>query len=242
MYNYQDINIFYTYTNNNSSKTLIYLHGWGQNIQMMEPIAKPFMHEHNILIIDLPGFGKSEEPKTTWSLQDYATMLNNLVNHLKIKNPILIGHSFGGKIAIVYAALYQTSKLVLIASPYKVAIKKISLKIKILKKLAKIPFLTNLVEKIKKNMGSTDYRNATKQMRDILVKHINTDVSTNCTKIKCPTIILWGTKDTAVDIKNAYEIEKLIYDAAVIPYEGCTHYVYLEDLNKTIKIIKSFIS
>lgn len=241
MFHYQDININYVFKNNNSSKTLVFLHGWGQNIEMMEPIAKPFYNEFNILIIDLPGFGKSEEPKTVWSLTDYANMVNALINDLKCQNITLIGHSFGGKISIVYASLYKISKLILIASPYKVSKKKVSLKVKILKKMAKISIFKKWAEETKKKMGSLDYRNATPKMRDILVKHVNTDTTDNLKLIKCPTIILWGTNDTTISIDNAYEIENLISDSAVIPFIGKSHFVYLEDLNKTIEIIKSFV-
>lgn len=242
MFHYEDINIHYTYVNNSSKKTLVYLHGWGQNIEMMMPIAKPFMQSENILIIDLPGFGKSGEPKTVWSLADYATMVYELLNKLDLKNPIVIGHSFGGKVALFYASMYKIEKLVLLASPYKVANPKVSLKVKLLKKLAKIPLLKQIAENCKKNMGSTDYRNASPKMRSILVKHINTDATEICKKINCPTIMIWGTKDTAVPLKDAYEMEKLIKNSAVLEYPEKTHYAYLEDINKTINILKSFIS
>ena len=119
MFVYQDIHIHYKFIDNNSEKTLLFLHGWGQNIEMMEPIAKPFMNEYNVLILDLPGFGKSSEPKTVWSLEDYATMVNAFVKKFKLNHLILIGHSFGGKIAILYASLYKVEKLILLASPYK---------------------------------------------------------------------------------------------------------------------------
>ena len=111
MFQYQSIHIHYKYIDNNNEKTLIYLHGWGQNIEMMEPIAKPFMNEYNILILDLPGFGKSNEPKDIWSLEDYATMLHSLIDKLKIKKIILIGHSFGGKIALIYASIFKVVKI-----------------------------------------------------------------------------------------------------------------------------------
>ncbi len=241
MFIYDNIKIHYFYKNNQAKKTIVYLHGWGQNIEMMEPIAKPFCEDQNVLILDLPGFGLSEEPKSVWSLEDYATMIHALIEKLKCKEIVLIGHSFGGKIAIIYASLYKISKLVLIASPYKISGKKVSLKVKILKRLAKIPILKNWTLKMKQKMGSTDYRQATPRMRDILVKHVNTDTTENLKKIECPTIILWGTNDTEAGIENAYEIESFIQDAAVIPFVGRTHYVYLEELNKTIKIIKSFI-
>lgn len=241
MFQYQDINIHYTYTNNNHDKTIVYLHGWGQNIQMMEPIAKPFEKNVDTLILDLPGCGKSGEPNNVWSLEDYADMVHALVEKLKIKKVILVGHSFGGKISIIYASKYKVEKLILLASPYKVKIKKISLKVRILKKLAKIPFLKNIANRMKKNMGSTDYKNASPKMRPILVKHVNTDVSEFCEDIKCPTLIIWGTKDEDATLDNAYELEKLIQNSAVIEYPGLSHYAYLEDLNKTISIIKSFI-
>ena len=93
----------------------------------------------------------------------------------------------------------------------------------------------------KKHIGSTDYKNASETMRKILVEHVNLDITEDVKKIKCPTIIIWGTLDKAVDIEIAYELEKLINDAAVITYEGCSHYAYLERLNQTVNIIKNFI-
>ena len=60
-------------------------------------------------------------------------------------------------------------------------------------------------------------------------------------KIKCPTLIIWGTNDEAVSIEDAYELEKIIKDSAVIEYEGCTHYAYLERLNQTVNVLRSFI-
>ena len=60
-------------------------------------------------------------------------------------------------------------------------------------------------------------------------------------KIKCPTLIVWGTMDRAVPVEDAYELEKLINDSGVVVYEGCTHYAYLERLAQTVKVINSFI-
>jgi pimeloyl-ACP methyl ester carboxylesterase len=241
MFKYDDININYEYIDNKKKKTLVYLHGWGQNIEMMEPIAKPFKKNYNVLILDLPGFGKSEEPKTIWTLDYYVLMVHELIKKLDITNPVLIGHSFGGKISIIYASKYKVDRLILLSSPYKVAIKKVSFKVKMLKKMAKIPGLGGIANFFKKHMGSTDYKNASDTMRAILVKHVNTDATENLKKIDVPVIVIWGTNDTTVDISNAYEIEKLVKDCAVIPYEGRTHFAYLENLQQTINIIDSFI-
>lgn len=242
MFVYDDINVNYEYIDNKSNTTLVFLHGWGQNIQMMLPIAKPFCKKHNVLLIDFPGHGKSEEPKYAWELDKFVDLVHELITSLKIKKPVLIGHSFGGKVSIIYASKYEISKLVLLSSPYTIGIKKQPLKVRVIKKAAKIPGLKTLANYFKKHMGSTDYKNATPIMRDILVKHVNTDTTENCKKITVPTIIIWGTNDVTVSIDNAYEIEKLIKDSAVIPYEGMDHFAYFYDKDRTVRIIESFIS
>lgn len=238
---YKDTSINYQYYDNSSKTCIIYLHGWGQNINMMMPIAKPFIKRDNVLIIDLPGFGDSEEPKEVWSIYDFADMVHELTKELKIKNPILIGHSFGGKISLVYASKYETRKLVLLASPYKKNIKKDNFKTKLLKFMKKIPGLGGLAEKAKKYFGSTDYKNASVMMRKVLVKHVNLDVSDDAKKIKCPTLLIWGTKDEAVSYDDAVELEKLISNCGLVTYEGNTHYAYLERLTQTNNVLRTFI-
>ena len=241
MFEYDSIKINYKDYGKKDGSVIVYLHGWGQNIEMMEPIANPFIDTHRLIILDLPGFGSSKEPKTVWSLEDYADMVHTLLESLGIKKPNLIGHSFGGKISIIYASKYEVERMILLASPFEVKIKKPSLKIRILKKLAKVPGIGIIANKIKQNMGSTDYRNATPMMRNIMVKHVNTDATENAKQIKCPTFIIWGDVDAAVPVEDAYKLEKLIPDSGLTIYENCTHYAYLERLGQTNAIIKSFI-
>ena len=241
MYDYDGIKINYKESGPKDQNGLIFLHGWGQNIAMMEPIAKPFHKDHHILIVDLPGFGLSDEPKTVWDLSDYVEMLHSLIQKLKFKNVTLIGHSFGGKIALLYTLKYPVNKLVLLASPYKKKIKELTNKQKILKKLSKVPILNKFADIAKRHIGSTDYRNSTPLMRDILVKHINTDISEEIKGIKCPTLIIWGTEDEAVSYEDGVELECIIPDSGLVTYEGCTHYAYLERLNQTISILESFL-
>ena len=222
-------------------KTLVLLHGWGQNIDMMKPVGDKLQKNNRIIIIDLPGFGETKEPNSLWTIYDYAEAVHELLKSLKIDNPILIGHSFGGKISLIYASLYRVYKLILFGSPYKKEIKKLSTKTKILKKLKKVPLLNKFEGFAKKHIGSTDYKNASEFMRKILVEHVNLDITEDVKKIKCPTLLVLGTNDTEVNVEEAYELEKLIPDSGVVVYEGCTHYAYLERLPQTIKVIKSFI-
>lgn len=222
-------------------KTIVLLHGWGQNIQMMKPIGDAISEENNVIIFDLPGHGLSEEPKFAWTVYDYVDAIKQCLDELNIKKPILIGHSFGGKISLLYASMYEVEKLILFGSPFKKEIKKESLKLKTLKTLKKVPGLNKLENFAKKHIGSVDYRNASDIMRQILVNTVNLDIEEEVKKISCPTLIVWGTLDEAVPIERAYELEKLIKDAGVVVYEDCTHYAYLERLGQTISVINSFL-
>lgn len=235
------VNINYINYGNKDGETIVLLHGWGQNIEMMKMLGDPLSKFCNIIILDLPGYGKSDEPPFAWSVYDYVEMLKKLLDNLNVKNPILIGHSFGGKISLLYASKYPTKKLVLFGSPFKKEVKKESLKLKTLKTLKKVPVLNKLEGFAKKHIGSDDYRNASPIMREILVGTVNLDIEEEVKKIKSPTLIVWGDLDEAVPIERAYELEKLIPDAAVILYEGCTHYAYLERLGQTINILNNFI-
>lgn len=241
IHTFDDIDIHYERYGNGQGKTIIFLHGWGQNIEMMQPIAKPFMTEFDIIIVDLPGHGKSSEPTRVLKMPDFAECIRSLVEKLKIIKPILVGHSFGGKVALLYASKYEVEKLILFGSPFKKEIQKESLKLKTLKTLKRVPGLNKFEEFAKKHIGSTDYRNASPIMRQILVSHVNYDITEEIKKIKSPTLIIWGTNDAEVDISRAYELESLLQDAGLVVYEGCTHYAYLENLNQTIRVMGSFL-
>ncbi len=236
----QDVNIHYEQYGT-TSRPIVFLHGWGQNIEMMKPIADPLQDTHNIIIIDLPGYGESSEPTTIWTVDDYVECIHTLLDKLKIENPIFVGHSFGGKISLLYASKYAVEKLVLFAAPFKKEIQTLSWKTKTLKTLKKVPILNKLEGFAKRHIGSTDYRNASPRMRDILVKTVNLDITEEVKKIKCPTLLVWGTNDDAVPVERAYELEKLIKDAGVVIYDGATHYAYLENLKKTISILHNFL-
>ena len=236
-----DVDINYIIYGNSKGKNVVLLHGWGQNIDMMKPIGNNISDKYNVTIIDLPGFGKSSEPTYIWKIDDYVECINKLLKELKIKKPIMIGHSFGGKITLLYASIYETEKIVLFGSPYTKEVQKLSTKTKILKTLKKVPVLNKMEGFVKKHIGSTDYKNSTEIMRKILVETVNYDITNNVKKISVPTLLIWGTNDEAVSIELARQLEKLIKDCGLIEYEGCTHYAYLERLDQTINILNSFI-
>lgn len=235
----RDINI--NYVQYGSGPDVVLLHGWGQNIAMMDPVGIPLSKNFKITILDLPGYGNSGQPTNALTLDDYYEIIDEFFSKLNIKKPILIGHSFGGRIALIYAAKKEVKKLILFGTPFEKRLKKLSLKIKILKLLKKIPFLKQFEEMAKKHIGSTDYRNANPIMRQILVNTVNADLSDLAKNISCPTILIWGSEDHEVPVEEAEKLETLIKDAGLIIYSGCTHYAYLENLSQTINILNNFL-
>ena len=236
-----DIYINYIDYGNNEKDTIVLLHGWGQNIEMMNGIGNCFKKNNRIVVIDLPGHGKSEEPKEAYTVLDYVLCIHKLLQKINVVNPIIIGHSFGGKIGLLYSSKYEVKKLVCLASPFKKNIKKDSLKTKALKTAKKIPLLNKLEVFAKKHIGSSDYRNSSDMMRKIMVLTVNYDITEEVKKIKCPTLLIWGTNDEAVNYNDALELESLIKDCGLVTYEGCTHYAYLERFNQTIEVLRSFL-
>ena len=235
----KDVNI--SYVQYGEGKDIIFLHGWGQNIEMMKPIGDPLSNNFRITILDLPGFGESDEPTYPWTISDYSLMLEELVKELKIKKPIIIGHSFGGRIAIRYSSHNPISKLVLFGSPCIRQQKSLPLKIRILKSLKKLPGMNSVGEFMKKYIGSRDYKAASKMMREILVNTVNEDLAPYARQIEEDTLLIWGDMDTEAPIEDAKDLEKIMPNAALITLRG-THYAYLENIGQVINILQVFLN
>lgn len=236
------ININYNLIYNEKNKnTLVLLHGWGQNTIMMQPIEDYFKEEVNVLNIDLPGFGKSDEPEEVMTIEDYTNLVNQIIEKLNLKNIIMLGHSFGGRIGICYASKYKVEKLILCSSPFIKRLNNKSLKLKVLKFLKKIPVLNKLEDYAKSKVGSTDYKNASIMMRKVLVETVNTDLTENVKKITVPTILLFGQIDEVVPLEEGEKLQSLLVDGHLIVYPNCGHFAYFDDINRTNKILDSFI-
>ena len=233
----KDLNI--NYIQYGEGKDIVLLHGWGQNIEMMKPIGDNFSDRFRITILDLPGFGESDEPKNTWKIDDYELLLEEFIEKLKIKKPIMIGHSFGGRLAIRYSARNTIEKLVLFGSPCIRVQEALPLKVRLLKSLKKLPGMDSFGEYMKKYIGSRDYKAASPVMRQTLVEVVNEDLSKYAKEIEEPTLLIWGENDTEAPVAEAKELEKIMLDAALIILPG-THYAYLENLQQVVNILNNF--
>ena len=201
-------NVLVNYIQYGEGKDILLLHGWGQNIEMMKMLGDNFSDRFRITILDFPGFGLSEEPSESWTIKDFADMLDEFVKELGIKKPIIMGHSFGGRVAIRYSADHVVEKIVLFGSPCVREERELPLSVKILKGIKKLPGMDKIGEFAKNYIGSRDYKAASPIMRQTLVDVVNEDLSKYAKEIDCPTLLIWGENDTEAPVEDAVIDEK----------------------------------
>lgn len=232
-------NIDINYIQYGEGKDILLLHGWGQNIEMMRMLGDPFANRYRITILDLPGFGESSEPEEPWNMSKYSEMLEEFIKLVNVTKPIIIGHSFGGRLAIRYSANHSVEKVVLFGAPCIRMQKELPMHVKVLKTIKKIPIMDSIGEYMKKYIGSRDYKAASPIMRQTLVNVVNEDLSDYAKHIEAPVLLIWGENDTEAPVSEATLLEKIMPDAALIILPG-THYAYVENLGRVITILDNF--
>lgn len=231
-------------------KPLVLLHGWLASSETMKPLQKHLSKNFKVYNVDIIGFGKSELPDKPMNTNDFGDFLANFVKQLNIENPILIGHSHGGRTAINYAGrkLGKINKIVLIDSAGIKPKRSISYYIKIytykiVKKVLKIfpKSLEKTREKILNKFGSADYKASPEILRKTMNIIINEDQKKIMKNINVPTLMIWGDKDTATPLSDAKQIEKIIPNSGIAVLEGTGHFSYLEKLPQCCIILDEFL-
>lgn len=230
---------------------MILLHGWGCQSSTLASIEQIASERHTVYNIDLPGFGKSPEPAAVWGVEDYTRMLEQFVKALNINRPILLGHSFGGRVSILYSSRNDVDRIILVDAAgvkprrtLKYYLRVYSFKAG--KRLARI-FLgkqkaSQAVERMRSKRASADYAAASPRMRAILSKVVNEDLRRYMPKIKAPALLIWGENDTATPMRDARIMEKLIPDAGLVSFPGCGHYSFLDNPFQFAAVLRSFIN
>lgn len=244
-YIYQNKIVYYKIVG--SGKPIIMLHGWGQTGDTFNYIANNISYKCMVYLIDLPGFGKSEEPLVYYDLNQYVDLLNKFIIDLNIDNPVILGHSFGGRIALRYATYHENiNKLILIScagiKPHDALKSKIKVFIyKTKKKYYKITKNIIKYNLLIENSGSTDYKNASTIMKKTLSSVVSTYLDKEIKQIKCSTLLIWGKSDLVTPLKDAYKIKKKIKQSNLIVIEGAGHFSYLDSKRYVTKIISDYI-
>ncbi|MBD3329719.1 alpha/beta fold hydrolase [Candidatus Dojkabacteria bacterium] len=213
---------------------LIILHGWGQEKSQWSIFADKIGQTISTEVFDLPGFGKEPINKNVKTVKEYAQWTTKLIENKRGNHKvILMGHSFGGRIAAEIAVNNPSwlKSLILIAAP---CIRIPSLKNQILGSLAKIASSvipeSKLKDKIIIKFGSEDYiRARNTELEEIFRAAIGYDQSHQLGKINIPTSLVWGESDTEVPVSIAKKMLTLIPDCKLTILPDTGHNIHLEN-------------
>ena len=213
--------ISYELYNLDKKDTIIFLHGWGSNKEIMK-LFKDNFKEHKLLFIDMPGFGKSETDEV-WTTYKYAQKIDNFLESLNIEKFCIVGHSFGGKVGTLLNPKY----LILLSSAGIVEKKPLKVKLKIkLYKLLK-PFG---IAKIKKLFVSDDVKGMSENMYQTFKNVVDEDFREEFRKCTSKSLVFGGSEDKAVS-PNSNKIISNLLDAPYIMLSG-EHYFFTNTKNK----------
>lgn len=238
------------YTVQGSGSPIVLMHGWGCNLTTLASIETVAAENHTVYNVDFPGFGKSEEPSEVWGVEKYTQLIEAFIKLENIENPILLGHSFGGRVSILYSSRNKVKKLILVDAAGVKPRRSLKYYFKVYTyKIGKclMPLIygkkgaQKRIEDMRAKRGSSDYNNASPMMRAILSKVVNEDLKYCMPKITAPTLLIWGENDTATPLRDAQIMEKLIPDAGLVSFPGCGHYSFLDNPFQFAAVLRSFI-
>jgi len=223
-------------------KKILILHGWGSSSKKWFEIKEILEKEgYQVFIPDLPGFGDNPPPSRSWSLTDYTEWLKDFSEKNKLERFFLCGHSFGGGIAVKFSLKYpeRVEKLFLLSPAL---LRKKTFPQKIIEKIASLfKFLPNFLKKIIYKVIKSDYPTTKGVMRETYLKVIREDLTHFLTKLKIPTIIIWGEKDFITPLKQSFLIKEKIENSILEIIKGGGHSFYQEQPEKVSEIILKYL-
>ena len=246
------------YYKRGKGKALVFLHGFGEDSSMWDEFTQAFS-KNKIIRIDLLGFGKSE-PVENVSIEYMADAVKAVLDELKIKSCILIGHSMGGYVSLAFAKKYESmlKGLGLFHShPFADTEEKKDNRLKSIKFLEKnghIHFVKQLVPKFfapsfRSSNGflinqmihrasqytTSGFIQATHAM---INRHDQSDVLKN---IQCPVLFIVGKKDELVPLQYSLDQTALPNVADILVLEDVGHAGMFEAKKECRKQIRNFI-
>lgn len=209
---------------------IVFLHGWGCDMQMFQLHVSILSQNYLCVNLDLFGFGLTEILQPYHNFKDYVQALHDYLCSIHIYNPIFIAHSFGARIAILYANKHPTKALILTGAAGLKA--PLTLKKRFKQTLHKLHFPMK---------GSYDYEHATPFLRKVLVEVVNTDLSSQLHALQLPVLLIWGENDKETPLWMGKKMNKLITNSTFILFKNEDHFAYYHETHRFCFIVREFI-
>ncbi|HWG74236.1 MAG TPA: alpha/beta fold hydrolase [Acidimicrobiales bacterium] len=183
------------------------LHGWQRSHGDFASVLESL----DAVALDLPGFGAAPEPPAGWSPADYANWVAPVLDELA-ERPVVLGHSFGGRVAVHLAATHgaRVGAVVLTGVPLVHAPgtrrRRPPIPFRVGRTLRRAHLVSDsAMEALRQRYGSADYRNARGVMRQVLVKAVGEDGGYGelLAAYPGPIELVWGADDTAAPVAGA---------------------------------------
>ena len=215
---------------------VLVLHGWGGSSDSWVKVSE-LLEKHGYMAVcpDLPGFGKSQEPREPWSVDKYLEFVELFAGQLNLNSFFLIGHSFGGGLALAFSALNsQSVKMLVLCDAAAIRTERLDWRQSCAKRMAyakklviNMPFFKNirpLAQKIiYKIAGVHDYHKATPLMKETFNNIIEEDLQKYAGSIRIPVLIAWGERDKSTPVEDAYTLQHLIPGSRIEAIKGVGH-------------------
>ncbi len=239
--------------------TLIILHGWQSSKEKWQK-TKELLENQSLKVVvpDLPGFKLENQLDKPWNLNDYVEWLNNILESSNNfpKSLFLLGHSFGGRIAIKFAAKYPEKLKGLILVSAAGIKKEKTFRDKVLLKIVKLAKKMGVQEQASQTKGlwqitrkifyryvlrQTDYFKANPVQKEIMKNALEEDLKPLLDSITIPALIIWGAKDKMTLSKDAYLMKEKIKNSRLEIMDDIGHTPHLECPEILAQKIKKFI-
>ena len=247
--NIHAVRVVYRTAGDPRNPPVVFLHAWGaRNINR---VVRAFARDFYVIAPELPALLRSDTPTNpSWSYTDYVEIVRILIKELTASKPTLVGNSFGGSIATIYASLYpnEVRSLVLVDSgtsseyPRTPYMRRYWKRFLFLLASPTVPvFIKKFV--VWHYLGKPFQRITNQELQNEInfAQNFKREFTVDYSKIIVPTLVLSGSRDTVIHPKgDAQKIAQIIPDAEFDIYTGNVTTIY-HNPAKITKLIKQHL-
>lgn len=231
-----------------NEKAVIFLHGWRSTSTAWRPIIERIDPLDNVTyyVIDLPGFGLSDNPAHPFTVDDYAQIVKDFISSQDIQETVLVGHSFGGQVALRMAqdSSVPVKRVIGIGSAgvrSRSFFSKLSgLVAKLVKPLFSLPGMRGGRDKIYTWFDWDDYINRP-DLKETYQNIIRDDETERLADVLVPVDLIWGVEDTATPLRDGKRMRDELPVAKLHIIEGAGHYAFIDKPETVTGIIERVI-